>query len=221
MIESSHFGRVTLFRRGRTPAPERQAGDVVGLPSSRSERGAATAPQPAASLSGIGAFDARPVLFVSADRSPMVRCMVFLAAAGMNTAHRSPAELGLDELRSMAGRWAMIVIDLDSFPGGVPVVEPLTELRRAAPDTVVVLCGSSVGGDGSPARRLPVADATIRKPLDLENFEAGVIAALDNNRRWRRAVRLEAAVRRARQAAARALPQPASAPGALFQETGA
>lgn len=76
------------------------------------------------------------------------------------------------------------VEDLRGKPDLDEIVEDLLVFRQAVPHVPLLLVSSSFLRDDFEAHRLPVADASLSRPVSRRRLEIGVMAACQNNKIW-------------------------------------
>lgn len=141
-------------------------------------------------------FDDRPVMFVSDDHRQVSPYMGMLSSIEMVTAQRASLPDAIAEIYTTPTGWACLVVDIDDVGGfGSTIIDRLMALRERVSDLPVILLSSDVSLNDYSTERLTIADVTLRKPANLQNFEIGVLEAIENNLVWQQRIterRLEA-----------------------------
>ncbi len=133
-------------------------------------------------------FDDRPALFIASDQPGMTRYKGLLCQAGRQVLGRTMFDRTIAEVVSRPADWSLIVVNLDDYGGITRTVDGLLSLRRKAPAIPVILLTSEILFDDYSLERLPIADATLRMPTMLPNFEIGLAEAPVNNLEWQRRI---------------------------------
>lgn len=88
-------------------------------------------------------------------------------------------------LRTNASRLAFCVVG-HNFADAVDAVDFCLELRRVAPELVIVLALAGVSNSDLSCERMPICEVTLRRPVSCESLSLGIQAAFDNRATFER-----------------------------------
>jgi hypothetical protein len=125
----------------------------------------------------------RVALSTAADRDFRSVIELSRAAASDVVVFESLAVL-VGQVRARPWMWGVVVVDLDAEDIG-KALDALCDLRVACPQQVVVIASREFRSSDTSGERLPVADASMRIPIEYSSFEKVLVAAEENNRHWR------------------------------------
>lgn len=111
--------------------------------------------------------------FTAQDRAELRR-FVRLAGARMTAATASTAALADDPGLC---HYSHLLVDLDAFPDLEDAVETLCAYRERHPGQIVILLGRELTGDDHGTERAPIADASLRLPVNLPRLTRALFAA--------------------------------------------
>lgn len=124
-------------------------------------------------------YNLLPMLLVG-PRSRFIEVCRWLDGSGFEANVFDRLETAIVEAASHSA----LVVDLDHLGGIVRAAGPLMALRKERPDLPVILMGGDVDRDDASTYRLPLGDATLRRPVSVQRFEVALSAAARNNVIW-------------------------------------
>lgn len=153
-------------------------------------RGAALRPGPdegparGIGLLGLEGYDPLPALCLTAS-GRLEDVVSWLAADGVTCCLTGRGDaLRRFRLSPAAGRWSMLLVDLDDLGGIAAVVDDLVAIRAAVPDLPVLLFTQETEADDLSRLRLALCDATLKLPVSQTRLDLALCEAQQNNAAW-------------------------------------
>lgn len=132
---------------------------------------------------GFVGADSRPMLLVGQAKS-FADIRNWLHLYGQHTDARACIGEAIQDLQEKSQTWSYVLIQIDDFGGIDVVIDALLLLRGAAGNCPVILLSSETVSDDLTSERLVLCDATLRLPVSLTRFEAGLVESMFNNSAW-------------------------------------
>ncbi|AGI68490.1 hypothetical protein OAN307_c29400 [Octadecabacter antarcticus 307] len=133
----------------------------------------------------------RPVLIIAADRIEGNLISQHFQDLGQDVQLTNSLEGALGVLSDLPLAWSLAVCQIDDLADLEDVVDDLRDFRKSTPAVPLLLISSRFARDDLSAERLALCDASVTNNCNASALDAGIFAAIQNNRAWNRRTEVE------------------------------
>ncbi|MBD3765706.1 MAG: hypothetical protein IE927_13545 [Rhodobacterales bacterium] len=135
-------------------------------------------------MAGLDAYDPLPALCLTGS-GRFQDVVSWLASDGVACCMIGQGDvLRRFRLAPVAGRWSMLLVDLDDLGGIAAVIDDLVAIRAAVPDLPVLPFTQDTEADDLSHLRLAICDATLKLPVSQTRLDVALCETQQNNAAW-------------------------------------